>query len=777
MSKRKFGFEGFGINRQSTYSFERSEAPQRLYVPPSSRKSHDNYEDNDLDNIEFDDDANEESNNNSNTEKGGDGGEEEEIDPLDAFMEGIHEEMKAAPPPKPKEKVDDRYKDDEEDHMESFLRAKKDLGLTLASDALHAGYDSDEEVYAAAKAVDAGLIDYDSDDNPIVLDKKKIEPIAPLDHTEIDYEPFTKDFYEETPSISGMSEQDVTEYRKSLAIRVSGFDCPKPVKTFEDCGFASQIMSAIKKQGYEKPTSIQCQALPVVLSGRDIIGIAKTGSGKTASFVLPMIVHIMDQPELQKEEGPIGVICAPTRELAHQIYLEAKKFAKAYGIRVSAVYGGMSKLEQFKELKAGCEIVVATPGRLIDMLKMKALTMQRATYLVLDEADRMFDLGFEPQVRSIVGQIRPDRQTLLFSATMPHKVEKLAREILSDPIRVTVGEVGTANEDITQVVQVIPTDSEKLPWLLEKLPETIDQGDTLVFASKKATVDEIESQLSQRGFKVAALHGDKDQSSRMDILQKFKSGTYHVLIATDVAARGLDIKSIKTVVNFDIAKDMDMHVHRIGRTGRAGDKDGVAYTLITQKEARFAGELVNSLVAAGQNVSPELMDLAMKDGRFRSKRDARKGGGGRKGKGRGGGASGKGVRGVDFGLGIGYSTEPNNPSSNTVPTRSAAVNSLRTGMMSQFRSSFVAASSTSQNEGFSNTTSVAVNKRPTLAGFVSGGSIGGDINTHQQTASYNNPATSAANSTSQSSGVNPGQNSTNSNSKPRERRRPSGWDR
>lgn len=419
-------------------------------------------------------------------------------------------------------------------------------------------------------------------------------------------------FFTFPPLTSGMSEQDVNEYRKSLAIRVSGFDVPKPIKTFEDCGFSAQIMNAIKKQGYEKPTSIQCQALPVVLSGRDIIGIAKTGSGKTAAFVLPMIVHIMDQPELQKEEGPIGVICAPTRELAHQIYLESKKFAKAYGIRVSAVYGGMSKLDQFKELKAGCEIVVATPGRLIDMLKMKALTMMRATYLVLDEADRMFDLGFEPQVRSIVGQIRPDRQTLLFSATMPRKVEKLAREILSDPIRVTVGEVGMANEDITQVVQVIPSDSEKLPWLLEKLPEMIDQGDTLVFASKKATVDEIESQLAQRGFKVAALHGDKDQASRMDILQKFKSGIYHVLIATDVAARGLDIKSIKSVVNFDIAKDMDMHVHRIGRTGRAGDKDGVAYTLITQKEARFAGELVNSLIAAGQNVSVELMDLAMK---------------------------------------------------------------------------------------------------------------------------------------------------------------------
>lgn len=613
MSKRKFGFEGFGINRPATYNFERSQAPQRIYVPPSSRSgggAHDNYEDHDLDDIEYDDRDGGSDNAKDRDDSGGDDGGE--IDPLDAFMEGIHEEMRAAPPPQPKEKVEKFRDDEEDDPMESFLRAKKDVGLTLASEALHAGYDSDEEVYAAAKAVDAGLIDYDSDDNPLIVDKKKIEPIPALDHSSIDYEPFNKDFYEEKPSILGMSDQDVVEYRKSLAIRVSGFDVPRPIKAFEDCGFSQQLMNAITKQGYEKPTPIQCQALPIVLSGRDIIGIAKTGSGKTAAFVLPMIVHVMDQPELAKEEGPIGVICAPTRELAHQIYLETKKFAKSHGIRVSAVYGGMSKLDQFKELKSGCEIVVATPGRLIDMLKMKALTMSRATYLVLDEADRMFDLGFEPQIRSIVGQIRPDRQTLLFSATMPRKVEKLAREILSDPIRVTVGEVGMANEDITQLVHVIPSDSEKLPWLLEKLPGLIDDGDVLLFASKKATVDEIESQLAQRGFKVAALHGDKDQASRMDILQKFKSGVYHVLIATDVAARGLDIKSIKSVVNFDIAKDMDMHVHRIGRTGRAGDKDGTAYTLITQKEARFAGELVNSLIAAGQNVSIELMDLAMK---------------------------------------------------------------------------------------------------------------------------------------------------------------------
>ncbi|KAG8653273.1 hypothetical protein MANES_05G004900v8 [Manihot esculenta] len=613
MSKRKFGFEGFGINRQATYNFDRSQAPQRLYVPPSSRHGHDNYEDTDLDNIDYAENDN--SKDTSADDNKDNGAGDDEIDPLDAFMQGIHEEMKAAPPPQPKEKLE-RYRDDEDDDpMESFLKAKKDIGLTLAADALHAGYNSDEEVYAVAKAVDAGMLEYDSDDNPVVVDKKKIEPIPALDHSSIDYESFSKDFYEEKPSISEMSEEDVAEYRKSLAIHVSGFDVPRPIKSFEDCSFSSQLMNAIAKQAYEKPTAIQCQALPIVLSGRDIIGIAKTGSGKTAAFVLPMIVHIVDQPELQKEEGPIGVICAPTRELAHQIYLEAKKFAKSHGIRVSAVYGGMSKLDQFKELKAGCEIVVATPGRLIDMLKMKALNMLKATYLVLDEADRMFDLGFEPQIRSIVGQIRPDRQTLLFSATMPRKVEKLAREVLTDPIRVTVGEVGMANEDITQVVQVLPSDAEKMPWLLEKLPGMIDDGDVLVFGSKKATVDEIESQLAQKGFKVAALHGDKDQASRMEILQKFKSSIYHVLIATDVAARGLDIKSIKSVVNFDIARDMDMHVHRIGRTGRAGDKDGIAYTLITQKESHFAGELVNSLIAAGQNVSMELMDLAMKVGK------------------------------------------------------------------------------------------------------------------------------------------------------------------
>ncbi|KAL3688731.1 hypothetical protein R1sor_015040 [Riccia sorocarpa] len=746
MSKRKFGFEGFGIAKKSTFEFETTPAPRRLYLPSPERKGRGvNEEDHDLDNIQYeeDDDVRTGSGRESNARdeekydvfSAGRGGtdeetsgnnnkadnEDDEIDPLDAFMEGIHEEVKKAPVnPRPKR---EELEDDEDDPMESFLKAHRDAGLSLAAEAMNAGYDSDEEVYAAAKAVDSGTVDYDSDDNPVVtLDKRKIEPLPHLDHDDIDYEPFNKDFYEESDAISGMTEEEVTSYRNSLSINVSGFDVPRPVKTFQDLGFDAALMGAIAKQGYENPTPIQRQAVPIALSGRDMIGIAKTGSGKTAAFVLPMIVHIMDQPELAKGEGPIGIICSPTRELAQQIYSEAKKFAKAYGIRVSGVYGGMSKFEQFKELKAGCEIVVATPGRLIDMIKMKAVTMFRGTYLVLDEADRMFDLGFEPQIRSIVGQLRPDRQTLLFSATMPRRVERLAREILSDPVRVTVGEVGRANEDIAQVVTVLTSDADKLPWLLNKLPQMVDDGETLVFASTKVRVEEVEGKLAQNGFKVGALHGDKDQATRMEVLKKFKSGIFHVLVATDVAARGLDIKSIKTVVNYDIAKDMDSHVHRIGRTGRAGDKDGVAQTLITQKEARFAGELLTSLIAAGQNVPIELMDLAMKDGRFRSQREGRRGGGG-KGKGRGkghggrgggagggGGGGGRNVRGVDFGLGIGYNPEAagkssqpaskpasktkssNQPSRSETPSRGAAVDALKVGMMARFKNSFVAAS-------------------------------------------------------------------------------------
>lgn len=271
-------------------------------------------------------------------------------------------------------------------------------------------YNSDEEVYAAARLAaqrqsknkngGGGNSDDENEDDFDENRKKDIGPLAALEHSTLTYEPFNKNFYQnENSEIKALNEQQVQQIRRSMDINVTGINVAKPVKRWDQLPFDKVLMAEIKKQGYEEPTTIQKQAIPIALSGRDIIGLAKTGSGKTAAFVLPMIVHIMDQPELEYWEGPIGIILAPTRELADQIFNEAKKFAKPYGLRVGAIYGGVPKYDQIKTMKAGVEIVVSTPGRLIDMIKGKHCPMRRVTMLILDEADRMFDLGFGMKVR------------------------------------------------------------------------------------------------------------------------------------------------------------------------------------------------------------------------------------------------------------------------------------------------------------------------------------------------------------------------------------------
>mmetsp|Transcript_104381 Transcript_104381/g.156329 ORF Transcript_104381/g.156329 Transcript_104381/m.156329 type:complete len:335 (+) Transcript_104381:510-1514(+) len=278
----------------------------------------------------------------------------------------------------------------------------------------------------------------------ITLNKKKfIEPLPVVYHSEIQYPPFNKMFYLEHEEIKALTPAEVAKYRKEIDIRVTGDNVPKPVKTFAHLGLGERLMKSIEKQNFTEPTAIQRQAIPAALSGRDVIGIAKTGSGKTASFVWPMLIHIRSQPPLRKGDGPIGLIIAPTRELAQQIYFETRRYAKRFNLRVCPIYGGVPKVEQVKELKRGVEILVCTPGRLIDVIKMKKITnMRRVTYLVFDEADKMFNMGFEIQVRSIAGQVRPDRQTLLFSATFKKTVENVARDILQDPVRISVGIVG-----------------------------------------------------------------------------------------------------------------------------------------------------------------------------------------------------------------------------------------------------------------------------------------------------------------------------------------------
>lgn len=474
-----------------------------------------------------------------------------------------------------------------------------------------------------AGVVDEGSdneIEYDEDGNPIAPPRKReIDPLPAIDHSEIEYKPFEKNFYTPHEDIANLSRSQVDELRICLGVKVTGPVPPKPVTSFAHFGFDEPLMKTIRKSEYTQPTSIQSQAIPAALGGRDLIGIAKTGSGKTAAFLWPMLVHVMDQRELGPGDGPIALILAPTRELSLQIYSEAKKFGKVYNINVVCCYGGGSKWEQSKALEQGAEVVVATPGRMIDMVKIKATNLTRVTYMVLDEADKMFNMGFEPQVRSICNHVRPDRQTLLFSATFKKRIEKLARDVLTDPVKIVQGDLGEANEDITQHMLVFNNPLHKWNWLLCKIVEILSDGSVLIFVTKKAEAEQVANNLSLKEFEVVLLHGDMDQADRNRVITQFKKREVEIMVATDVAARGLDIPHIRTVVNYDIARDIDTHTHRIGRTGRAGEK-GTAYTLVVEKDKEFAGHLVRNLEGANQEVPEALLELAMQSAWFRKSR-------------------------------------------------------------------------------------------------------------------------------------------------------------
>ncbi|XP_070585124.1 ATP-dependent RNA helicase DDX42 isoform X1 [Erythrolamprus reginae] len=613
-----------------------------------------------------------------------------EDDPLEAFMAEVEDQaardMKRLEDKDKERKNSKGIRDDieEEDDQEAYFR-----------------YMAENPTAGVVPEEEEDNLEYDSDGNPIAPSKKIIDPLPPIDHSEIEYPPFEKNFYEEHEEITSLTPQQIVELRHKLNLRVSGAAPPRPGSSFAHFGFDEQLMHQIRKSEYTQPTPIQCQGIPVALSGRDMIGIAKTGSGKTAAFIWPMLIHIMDQKELEPGDGPIAVIVCPTRELCQQIHAECKRFGKAYNLRSVAVYGGGSMWEQAKALQEGAEIVVCTPGRLIDHVKKKATNLQRVTYLVFDEADRMFDMGFEYQVRSVASHVRPERQTLLFSATFRKKIEKLARDILIDPIRVVQGDIGEANEDITQIVEILSSGPNKWNWLTGHLVEFTSSGSVLLFVTKKANAEELANNLKQEGHSLGLLHGDMDQSERNKVISDFKKGAFPVLVATDVAARGLDIPSIKTVINYDVARDIDTHTHRIGRTGRAGEK-GVAYTLLTQKDSNFAGDLVRNLEGANQQVSKELLDLAMQNAWFRKSRF--KGGKGKKLNIGGGGLGyrerpGLGSENVERGNNsVMVNYEAYKPSSGAMGDRLSA---MKAAFQSQYKSHFVAASFSNQKTGSS----------------------------------------------------------------------------
>ncbi|XP_037125484.1 probable ATP-dependent RNA helicase DDX46 isoform X1 [Syngnathus acus] len=527
--------------------------------------------------------------------------DEDDVDPLDAYMEEVKQEVK-------KFNMGGVKGSDKKGAMITKVvtvvktkkgpQTHKKKGELMENDQDAMEYSSEEEEVDLQTALTG-------------FQTKQRKILEPVDHGKIQYEPYRKNFYVEVPDLARMSNEDVIAYRLELeGITVKGKGCPKPIKTWVQCGVSMKILNALKKQGYEKPTPIQAQAIPAVMSGRDLIGIAKTGSGKTVAFLLPMFRHIMDQRPLEESEGPIAVIMTPTRELALQITKECKKFSKSLGLRVVCVYGGTGISEQIAELKRGAEIIVCTPGRMIDMLGAnsgRVTNLRRATYVVLDEADRMFDMGFEPQVMRIVDNVRPDRQTVMFSATFPRAMEALARRILARPLEILVGGRSVVCSDVEQHVLVIEEDKKFLK-LLEILGHYQEKGSVIIFVDKQEHADALLKDLMKASYPCMSLHGGIDQYDRDSIINDFKNGACRLMVATSVAARGLDVKQLILVVNYNCPNHYEDYVHRAGRTGRAGNK-GFAYTFITADQVRYAGDIIKALELSGSPVPADLEQL------------------------------------------------------------------------------------------------------------------------------------------------------------------------
>ncbi|KAM8724411.1 putative ATP-dependent RNA helicase DDX5 isoform 1-T1 [Acanthopagrus schlegelii] len=422
---------------------------------------------------------------------------------------------------------------------------------------------------------------------------------------------FEKNFYQQHPDVTRRSMQEVEQYRRAKTITVKGRECPNPIAKFHEASFPSYVMDVINKMNWTEPTPIQAQGWPLALSGQDMVGIAQTGSGKTLSYLLPAIVHINHQPFLERGDGPICLVLAPTRELAQQVQQVAAEYGRASRLKSTCIYGGAPKGPQIRDLERGVEICIATPGRLIDFLEAGKTNLRRCTYLVLDEADRMLDMGFEPQIRKIVDQIRPDRQTLMWSATWPKEVRQLAEDFLKEYVQINVGALQlSANHNILQIVDVC-NDGEKENKLIRLLEEIMSEKEnkTIIFVETKRRCDDLTRRMRRDGWPAMGIHGDKSQQERDWVLNEFKYGKAPILIATDVASRGLDVEDVKFVINFDYPNNSEDYIHRIGRTARS-QKTGTAYTFFTPNNMRQASDLISVLREANQAINPKLLQMA-----------------------------------------------------------------------------------------------------------------------------------------------------------------------
>ncbi|CAH8543654.1 unnamed protein product [Schistosoma guineensis] len=417
--------------------------------------------------------------------------------------------------------------------------------------------------------------------------------------------------------IREQSEEKSAEIRKKFRILTEGDDVPAPIRHFSEMCFPKALIDLLKLRGITKPTPIQMQGLPAVLSGRDMIGIAFTGSGKTMVFSIPVILFSMDQEQkipFIQNEGPYGLVLGPSRELARQTHevicslIDGLVKAGFPSIRCCLCIGGMAVKEQADIVKrSGVHILVATPGRLIDLLQRKMINLEVCRYLVLDEADRMIDMGFEEEVRTIFSYFKGQRQTLLFSATMPKKIQNFAKSALVKPVTVNVGRAGAASMNVTQEVEYVKHEA-KIPHLLDALQKT--PPPVIIFAERKQDVDAIHEYLLLKGVEAVSIHGGKDQDERVSAVTEFRAHHRDVLVATDVASKGLDFPEINHVVNYDMPEDIENYVHRIGRTGR-GHQRGLATTFINKSvDESTLLDLKHLLIEANQPVPEFLVELA-----------------------------------------------------------------------------------------------------------------------------------------------------------------------
>lgn len=412
-------------------------------------------------------------------------------------------------------------------------------------------------------------------------------------------------------------EQAWNKTRKEWHMEVEGNDVPPPLKRFQDMKFPLPIIEALRKKNIHRPTPIQMQGLPVALAGRDMVGIAFTGSGKTLTFSLPLVMASLEEElrmPLVGGEGPVGFILAPSRELARQTFDVVRGFCETVSaaaryptLRTQLLIGGESSRDQLRPIQQdGVHAVVATPGRFRDVLKRRMLNLHICRYCCLDEADRMLDLGFDEEVGEIMNYFPHQRQTLLFSATFPQKFQDFARTTLVQPVVVNVGRAGAANLDVIQEVEYVKQEA-KIVYLLHCLQKTAPP--VIIFCERKGDVDDIHEYLLLKGVEAVSIHGGKDQEERNEAIRLYKEGQKDVLVATDVAAKGLDFADIQHVINFDMPSEIENYVHRIGRTGRCG-KTGVATTFINKScEETTLLDLKHLLKEARQRIPPVLMML------------------------------------------------------------------------------------------------------------------------------------------------------------------------